>query len=139
MAFVVVAVGLLFPSAGWAASRFVSVSGSDSGACGSASGACRTLGFAYRQAAPGDVVELGSGSYGAQTIGAVAGRAGAQVEFRPAPGARVSFSSLDIRASYVTVRDFTTGSLTVDDGGAAVNGVRVVRPDGEDAVDQQRP
>ncbi len=128
MALVVVAIGLLFPPAGWAASRFVSVSGSDSGACGSASGACRTLGFAYRQAAPGDVVELGSGSYGAQTIAAVTGRAGAPVEFRPAPGARVSFSSLDIRASYVTVRDFTTGSLTVDDGGAAVTGVRVVRP-----------
>jgi hypothetical protein len=50
------------------------------------------------------------------------------VEFRPAAGARVSFSSLDIRASYVTVRDFETGSLSVDDGGAAVHGVRVVRP-----------
>ena len=28
----------------------------------------------------------------------------------------------------MTVRDFQTGSLTVDDGGAAVRGVRVVRP-----------
>ena len=69
------------------------------GGCGSVSGACRSLGFAYRQAAPGDVVELGSGSYGAQSIGVVAGRAGPQVEFRPAAGAQVSFSSLDIRAS----------------------------------------
>ncbi len=128
VALVVVLVGLAFPSAGWAGSRFVSVSGSDSGACGSVSAACRSLGFAYRQAAPGDVVQLGPGSYGAQTIAAVSGRAGAQVEFRPAAGARVSFSSLDIRASYVTVRDFETGSLTVDDGGAAVHGVRVVRP-----------
>lgn len=92
-----------------AATRLLSPSGSDSGPCTGAP--CRTLGYAYRQAAPGDVVTLAGGSYGSHSITPVSGRGGPAVQFVGGPG--VSLSSLDITAGNVVVRDMAIGSVDV--------------------------
>src|SRR3954454_11083702 len=88
---------VVLPAAAQAATtRYLSASGTDSGACTSTVSACRSFSYAYRQSGAGDIVQVAAGSYGAQDIPIVAGRSGAPVEFRPVPGARPILDGLDI-------------------------------------------
>jgi hypothetical protein len=111
LAAVVIAV-IFWPSDAEGAQRFVATTGADAGACNPAP--CQSFGYAYRQSAPGDVVEVAAGSYGGQTIPLVAGRTGPAVEFRPATGAKVALGGLNLRGGFVTVRDMVTGWLDID-------------------------
>ena len=123
---------LALPPAASAATRMVATSGTDSGAC--LASACRSFGYAYRQAGAGDVVEVAGGSYGGQSIPVVSGRSGPPVEFRPQAGASVSLGGLDVGGSYVTVRDIRTGSVAIDagDGGVTpVVGVSIINGAGK--------
>ncbi len=81
---------------------------------------------AFRAAAPGDVIEVQAGSYGAQNIPVVNGRGGPAVEIRPAAGASVSFGGLDIAGSYVTIRGIQTGDVDIRAGSTVVQDVTVV-------------
>ncbi len=92
------------PPAG-GANVFVSTSGSDAASCSQAA-PCLSFNRAYRIAAPGQVVEVAGGSYGAQTIGADASKtSGSDVVFRPAAGASVTVTSFDLHASHLELRD----------------------------------
>jgi hypothetical protein len=122
----VLAAALTSPAGALAATRYISPSGADSGACTSASAPCRSFGHAYRQSAPGDVVEMAGGQYGSQTIPAVSGRGGPAVTFQAAPGAQPVLGELNVSGSYVSVRDVVTSS--VDLNGA--RGVEIVRAQG---------
>ena len=104
------------PGLASAATRYLSPSGSDAGACTSSAAACRSISYAYRQSSPGDTVLMAGGSYGGQTVPTVAGRTAPAVEFRPATGASVSFSDINIQGDYVTVRDFSAPFVDVDAG-----------------------
>ncbi len=61
-----VAFATLLPAAADAAVRLVAPTGADSGNCLTA--ACASLGYAYGQAAAGDVVTIAPGSYGSQSV-----------------------------------------------------------------------
>ena len=93
---------------------------------------------AFRAAAPGDVIEVQAGSYGAQNIPVVNGRGGPAVEIRPAAGASVSFGGLDIAGSYVTVRGIRPATSTSEAGSTVVQDVTVVGGVGRSADHQQR-
>jgi len=69
---------------------YVSPGGSSASSCTRAN-PCRSLGRAFRLAAPGQVVELLSGRYPGQTIGGAPKSSPTHVMFRPARGASVSF------------------------------------------------
>ena len=112
--FVVLAATLSVPSLSWGATRSMSLSGADSGNC--LTSPCRSFSYAYRQAAPGDVVEVAAGTYGSQAVPRVAGRAAPAVEFRPQAGASVTLGGLDIAGGFVTVRDIWTGDVAIDAG-----------------------
>ena len=111
---------LASPATALGATRYVSPSGVDGGACNIATAPCRSFGHAYRQAAPGDVVEVAGGQYGSQSIPHVSGRGGPAVTFHPAPGAQPTLGGLNIAGGFVTVRDMWTGEVAIDagDGGA---------------------
>ena len=111
----------LTPGDAWAANRYLSAAGSDSGSCASPGAACRSFGYAYRQAAPGDVVEVAAGSYPAQDIPKVAGRGGPAVAFRAAGGA-VSLADLQIHGDHVSIQGVSSSGVDVDHG----SGVRDV-------------
>jgi hypothetical protein len=121
---------LLSPAAASAATRHVAPGGSDSGACDQPANPCGTLGYAYRQATPGDEVQVSAGSYPKQAIPTVSGRTGPPIEIRPAAGAAVTLGALDIAGSHVTVRDIATGPLDIDAGQTEVAGVTVVNGGG---------
>jgi hypothetical protein len=88
-----------------AASVYVSTSGSDSSPC-SASAPCRGFDRAYRVARPGEIIEVGGGTYERQTIEKDSGKTAAEdVLFRPAAGASVTLGGLNIRGSHVEIRD----------------------------------
>src|SRR6186713_2806737 len=77
------------------ASLFVAQSGSDSGSCRH-SRPCRTLGYAYRQAGPGEIVQVAGGSYGGQTIPVDGSKSSKRdVVIRPAPRAKVRLAWLE--------------------------------------------
>jgi hypothetical protein len=119
-----IAASLVAPSVSWGSSRLVSSSGTDAGSC--LASACRSFGYAYRQSAPGDVVEVAGGSYPDQSIPVVAGRSGPAVEFRPAAGASVSLGGVDVLGSFVTVRGMRMGWVSVDAGQTPVVGASLV-------------
>jgi hypothetical protein len=104
---------LALPAAASATPRVVRAGASNTGNCAAA--ACGSLSYAFRQAKPGDVVRVAGGSYPAQSIPAVAGRAGARVTFKPAPGASVRFGALNVSGSHVAVRGIQTGDVEVED------------------------
>jgi parallel beta helix pectate lyase-like protein len=86
-----------------AAALFVSPSGSDAGACSSSS-PCRSFGYAYRKAHPGEVVKVRGGLYGGQQIPVDSRKTSFHdVVFRPALGATVRIGSLDVHGSHVTI------------------------------------
>jgi hypothetical protein len=75
------------------ATRYVVPNGSDSSnSCTNAGRPCRTFNHAYQQARPGDVIEIGGGTYPRQTIRSSPNKLHAtqNVLFRPAPGAIVN-------------------------------------------------
>ena len=73
---------------------FVSPTGSDEGSCTRAA-PCATFDRGYREAGPGEVVEVAGGRYPAQTFTSDGRTAGPNAIFRPAPGARVILAGLD--------------------------------------------
>lgn len=100
-----VSVGLSSGSAHAAsASVFVAPSGSDSGSC-SHSRPCRSFGYAYRKAKPGEVVQVAGGSYGGQTIPVDGSKSSKRdVVIRPAPGRKVRLAWLEVHGSHLTVQ-----------------------------------
>jgi chitodextrinase len=112
---------------------YVARNGSDSASC-SASSPCASLQRAYSVASPGDVVEVAGGTYPPQTIDSGSKSSSADVVFRPAAGATVTFdcgtvstvgggtiggqTCLDIAVSHITFdggpsRSFKTQSYSV--------------------------
>jgi hypothetical protein len=64
-------------------------------------------------AVPGDVVEVRAGAYGGQNVNVTPKVSGPEVVFRPAAGAAVTVSSIDVtRGSYIEFRDFTVNAST---------------------------
>jgi hypothetical protein len=111
--------------------RFVSTTGNDAGNC-TAVAPCRSFDRAYRQASPGQVVQVAAGSYGGQTIGN-AGRApgGAPVYFVPAPGAAVTTGEIEVYGTGVEIWDMTTNGWYVKTG---ANGVTFRGVDAQGAI-----
>jgi chitodextrinase len=123
------------PPPSGSANFYVSPSGSDSASC-SQSAPCLSLNRAFQVAAPGQVVEVAAGSYGAQAIQPKSSAAAPAVQIRAASGAVPSFADLDVRASYVhlqgpfaskgistsnssqKVRGSTVENITVNSGGS---------------------
>ena len=116
------AIFVVLPGSAAAATRYLSPSGNDSAAC-TASAPCKTFDRGYRVAAAGDTVEMAGGSYGGQSIPAVAGRAAPAVQFRPATGATVTLGDLSIRGSHVTVSGVRPSYVNVDAGSTQATGV----------------
>ena len=102
-------------------SRFVSTSGSDSGAC-LAAAPCRTFNRAYHVATPGEVIEAAAGSYPGQFLTADPTKTGKPfVIIRSAPGAAVSTSYLDFTdVDSLEVRDMSTSGWYIRRGSNAV-------------------
>jgi hypothetical protein len=98
-----------------AAVRLVVPAGVNSGTCTVVP--CGSLGYAYRVAAPGDVVKVAGGSYGRQDIPAIGGRASAQaVTIVPATGAAVHLGGFNMSGGGgVAIRNIHTGSLDIVD------------------------
>jgi hypothetical protein len=95
------------------ATLFVSADGYDSSPC-TRRMPCRTFADAYRQATPGQVVEVAAGAYPRQRIDAVEREAAAPVVFRPAAGASVSVEAIELGqlggthgASHISIEDMT--------------------------------
>ncbi|HSS42858.1 MAG TPA: right-handed parallel beta-helix repeat-containing protein [Solirubrobacterales bacterium] len=88
-----------------AAALYLSPSGSDSNACTSAK-PCKTLNRAYRLAAPGQTVELAAGTYADTSLPVDSSKtSAADVLFRPAAGATVTFSQqLHVSAQHLELR-----------------------------------
>ena len=115
LSLLILVAGLAGPAAASAATLYVSTSGSDSAACTSAA-PCKSFDRAYRQAAPGDVVQVAAGTYGGQSIPSL-GRPAPDIEFKPAAGATVSMSSLSLNADNFIMRGMSVGGwLDVDTG-----------------------
>jgi chitodextrinase len=90
-------------SGGGTAQLFVSPNGSDSGSC-SSSAPCKTFGYAYKTAQPGQTVQIAGGTYPAQTLASDSTKANASsdVTFVDAPGATVNMTGdLQINGSHV--------------------------------------
>jgi chitodextrinase len=98
------------PPAG-GASVFMSPSGSDANPCSQAQ-PCRSVDRAYRVAASGTTVELAAGTYPGGAVNQDSSKSSSSdVVFRPASGAAVTISSLDLRAAHIEFRDLTISSL----------------------------
>ena len=104
------------------AALFVSAAGSDAGPCTTAA-PCATFDRAYRQAAPGDVVEVAAGEYPEQTIPVVEGRGGPPVVLRAVPGVRVA--GLTVAGDHVAVSGMEVGDIGVDGSGRTVSDVEL--------------
>ena len=83
------------------ATLYVSSGGSDGSQCSKAS-PCKSFARAYARAQLGQTVLVAAGDYPKQTLTAVNGKdsAGANVVFRPAPGATVRLAGLDLGDSF---------------------------------------
>lgn len=88
--------------------RYVAPGGTGSGCTQAAP--CGSINAAYQIAAPGDAIELAAGSYGPQNVSyrSAAGSWTANVVARPASGASVSLSGLDIGSPHLTVEGIKT-------------------------------
>ena len=90
---------------------YMSPSGRDGGSCTRAA-PCASFNRAYALARPGAVIEVGPGSYGAQTIEAQPGRDAPRVVFRPSGRRRVIVAGeLRIRAAFLEFRDMTLADV----------------------------
>ncbi len=120
--FAVLAAAVL-PASALATTRSVSTTGADNSAC--AAQPCKTFSYAYKQSAPGDVVEVAGGTYPEQAIPVVAGRAAPAVEFRPAAGAAVTLNDIRIQGDHVTIRGIRLGYAWIDKSGGDVVGTTI--------------
>lgn len=111
---------------------FLSTSGSDGNPC-TAVAPCASFDRAYRVAGPGQVVEVGGGTYPGQSIRAVAGRTGPNVVFRPAAGARVVLGGITFGANgdpglgpdHITVRGMEMTYKSSEPGASNQRGIFV--------------
>lgn len=100
------------PPASGTADLFVSPSGTDVGRCSRAT-PCASFDRAYDVASPGDVVEVGGGTYRGQEINGTPKTGGPSIVFRPARGAGVAVHDLKVaRGSQIEFRDFTVSADT---------------------------
>lgn len=90
-------------------SLFVAAGGSDANSCTQAA-PCATFDRAYHQAAPGQFVLVGGGSYPSQSIKVDPTKvnASAAVVFQPQQGAQVYVNGMQVFGSHVEVRSMTT-------------------------------
>jgi hypothetical protein len=95
------------------ATRHVSPTGRDAGACRVVQDPCRTLDYVYRQAGAGEIVDVRGGRYGPQSIPRIPNRGGEPVELRAAPGEDVELAELDVAGSHVTIRGMDAGFVSV--------------------------
>jgi chitodextrinase len=111
------------PAPGAAATRYVSPGGSDSGQCTQAA-PCGSFMRAYAVASAGDTVEVAAGSYPMQTMTQDSSKTSGSVTFRPASGATVTVSRIQLEgASYLTFRDLTvTERLTAENSNPGTEG-----------------
>src|SRR5690242_11657718 len=91
----------LLPGTAGAVVRHVSPIGSDFGACTSEVAACQSIGYAYAQSAPGDLVEVAAGEYGRQEIQGLMAPPG--VLYDMDPGAH--FTTVKVQATGVELRN----------------------------------
>ena len=105
-----------------AATLYLSPSGGDANPCSSAK-PCKTLNRAYKLAAPGQTVELAAGTYSDTAILPDSSKtSSADVLFRPAAGATVTFSAqLHVSAQHLELRGMRfTSKLWIEAGAADV-------------------
>jgi hypothetical protein len=127
------AMTLSITAAASAADLYVSPSGSDGASC-APSAPCASVNRAYRAAKPGQVVEVAAGSYGSQSITYDGSKAaGPNVVIQPAPGASVSFGSLNIFTTHLTVQNIDTGYVDIEkgSGGQPATDITVRNGDGD--------
>lgn len=94
-----------------AANVYLSATGNDANRCTPAR-PCRTFDRGYRVAKPGQVVEVGAGTYPNQDLLVDPSKTSpADVVFRPARGARVVVGDFEVYAKHLELRDFTTSEL----------------------------
>jgi hypothetical protein len=106
------------PPASGTADLFVSPGGSDGGRCSQAT-PCASFDRAYDVAAPGDVVEVGPGTYRGQEINGAPKPGGPSIVFRPARDASVIVHDLEVaRGSQIEFRDLTVSADTYNLPGA---------------------
>lgn len=79
----------------------MSPTGTDTGTCLSTAGACRTIGYAYRRSAPGDVVKVAAGFYDRQAVRGRKAAPGVVFDMDPAS----HFSNVDVEATWVEFRN----------------------------------
>jgi hypothetical protein len=92
---------LCMPAMASAATRYMSATGTDSGSCSTSSSPCRTIGYAYNQAAAGDVVQVAAGSYGAQTVTGTKASPGVVFDLSPS----AYFTDVGVNATWVEFRN----------------------------------
>ena len=105
-----------------AATLYLSPSGADTNSC-TAAKPCKSLNRAYRLATPGQTVELAAGTYSDTSLPADSSKtSAADVLFRPAAGATVTFSSqLHVSAQHLELRGMRfTSKLWIEAGAADV-------------------
>jgi endonuclease YncB( thermonuclease family) len=102
------AAAVLAPGVASAAELHVTARGAG-GAC-SAGEPCGSFGAAYRAAKPGDVIEIGAGSYGEQNVPA-ATKSGAPIELRGAANGETVVNGLNVRTDNLVVRNVTSRSF----------------------------
>src|SRR3712207_4539580 len=105
---------LLAPVTADAAPRHVPPDGAHAGGC--ASTPCGSLGYAYEQAASGDVILVAGGSYARQEIPAGT----KDVVIEEAPGAVADLAELRTSASRLTVRGLKLRALRIAGGSGTV-------------------
>jgi hypothetical protein len=89
------------PSPTPAATRYLKAGGSDTGSCASAARACGTIGYAYDRSAPGDVIQVAAGSYGAQTVQGTKVSPGVIFDMDP----HAYFTDVNVEATWVEFRN----------------------------------
>ena len=135
-----IGVGVYIPSGGGGsgASYYIATSGSDSNP-GTSVSPFLTMDKCYTVASVGDTCYMKTGTFGTQTISSSTKTSGACdgytigasltgcVTFQPDTGATVSISgSLEVRVSYIQVKDLTVGASHIGDCGSASNITNVV-------------
>jgi hypothetical protein len=100
------------------AALFVRVDGSDDEGCRSPAAACRTLAHAYLRARPGEVIEVGAGTFGPQELPAIPGRGGPAVEIRAAARTTPRLARLGVLASHVRIVGLAPRELSIDSAAA---------------------
>ncbi|MBI5734049.1 MAG: hypothetical protein HY973_03870, partial [Candidatus Kerfeldbacteria bacterium] len=96
--------------------RYVSTTGANSSTCLSSSSPCLTVAYAYTQASPGDTIQVASGSYGNVTIAYRSGMSGSPVVVKPATGATINFTDINLLAGDITFQGPNFNARSFDVG-----------------------